>query len=714
MMATRGTSHIGDRGKTRNLAPRDREASENFSAPDVAENRAAAREKERPSTDPGPLRRNLRSSGIADGSSVNTNGNADRPREKGRTNRARKDPSAQGRSSERHNGSEAQATEAESLRRDFTDEELADSDRNFGLEEFFASRGGRRTTRVDDDRMDGNDGPHRDSRGHRVAEGNQGDVTAQDHWRSESPRGTRPAAAEPHLPDPRRYDQDIRPISSERLSQKSHVTSYRHGESPQDGAADGRSRVVVQRPSAVINVDQVGTLFPVGASLKARSLAMLRERCSMSYRNCDMLKQVQFERPFDGSNRENMDDFLIRFEHRALMACWSEADQIVQLVTCLAGPALYQYNQLLENGQICDMTFDEIIAQLRRSFPATCFDASKALTAFTELEQDFEESVQAFAVRFDRAAKRAKVTDQDVLSQKWSTSIREELRHPLMMTSHMQVGSKAMFHELVAKTIELDAIMPRKEVTKKRLSDVDTESRSRKRDREAVMDILDEYEERVTRPAVARAAAQLPPAKIRNVTETEEGWDEWDDAIIAKVQRIVDSRFARQTPAEVMAGMPPSQVAMQGYKPQPAYGRGRGGYDRSRGEGRGRYQAHPQHDSLPREEACKTCGRDNHTTRECWQRLVCFRCGKPGHKAFRCREYEGQGPRGPEGPNATDESARPKYDYGGEQSQRQDNGGKPPASGANTVPVKVNGDLGQRLMQLLKAVENQTGLTQGE
>jgi hypothetical protein len=346
---------------------------------------------------------------------------------------------------------------------------------------------------------------------------------------------------------------------------------------------------------------------------RQRNLDELRRRCSEAVRRADPLRQTPFSDPFEGAPMQNFDDFIERFEQRADLASWTEADRIVRVRECLSGPARRVYTQWLENGSILRMTLADIFAGLRAAFPGSTLDASQALTVFASIKQKSGESVQAYALRFWKIAKSAGLLGHESLGKRWCQSIQRHLRQPLLVFRASPAGSIASLDELVAYTAQLANAFDSE-------SDDDApvattaSHRSSKRDRsqfnsDGVRSELLDDESQQKRPATARPNSW---PVIRNVSGTGMSDLGLQPADVSSVADAIVNRIASMTaesghgrvqaihssPREIMAALPPAQSAQSGFFRQTSRG---DGFDPSQS----------------RSITCYGCGQLGHVRRNC-------------------------------------------------------------------------------------------------
>ncbi len=275
---------------------------------------------------------------------------------------------------------------------------------------------------------------------------------------------------------------------------------------------------------------------------------VLNLRCSPMVRSRDLLNQQPFHQPFNGTN-ENLDDFLERFEERAMRALWTEADRVARVATCLTGAAKRIYDRLLESGEILELGWQDFEDKLRRAFPTSTTNPFKAVAALATIKQRDDENIPNFAIRFEKAAKRANMLNDVDFVTAWCGAVRGPLRQALGIYRMTTEGKQANFEDILEYTTTLEdtlAIHPEEDSAL-----ADQGSRKRRHDQ------LDEeeWDETSSRPPKARPGVGKIHNISSNTTKTENpnpvvDPNQFADVLIQRINHLFSSATPSHQPID--------------------------------------------------------------------------------------------------------------------------------------------------------------------
>ena len=157
----------------------------------------------------------------------------------------------------------------------------------------------------------------------------------------------------------------------------------------------------------------------------------LLAKCSSEFRRHDLTKVMSIPNPFSGSQGQDIDDFLIRFEVRANNCGWSEQDKVMGLAYHLDKGAALAYQRMIANGELADANFNDAVAFLRAKYPQASPSGDQLVAIFRSLRQRKGESVTEFAERFQSALQRTERFQGQMSAAAVITRFRASLRNSL-------------------------------------------------------------------------------------------------------------------------------------------------------------------------------------------------------------------------------------------------------------------------------------------
>ena len=342
----------------------------------------------------------------------------------------------------------------------------------------------------------------------------------------------------------------------------------------------------------------------------------LLAKCSDEFRRHDLTKIQSVPNPFSGSQGQDLDDFLVRFEVKANNCGWSEQDKVLGLAYHLDKGAALAYQRMIANGDLVDVSFNDAVAYLRAKYPQASPSGDQLVTIFRNLRQKRGESVAEFAERFQSALARTErfqgPMSAAAVITRFRASLRDSLRAQLRQVKLEALGARPL-NGMIAEATHMETQL----IQEGAVSDGDSDDvvaipRRKRATREDELEELDPRPQTAKRVVRALAAPEEPwrlpqstsppggPSPISRPAHDEMGH------VLRQVKAIVETTQAVATRMQETQAREASERARQA----------RGG---------------PPVDMRDRRQTTTTC----------------FKCGRQGHWAADCRntrpDRDGQG-----------------------------------------------------------------------
>ncbi len=345
------------------------------------------------------------------------------------------------------------------------------------------------------------------------------------------------------------------------------------------------------------------TSQPTEAEKDANRRALLA-KCSEGFRKLDLTKVQSIPSPFSGGQGQDLDEFLVRFEVRANNCGWTEQDKVLGLAYHLDKGAALAYQRMIANGELASATFNDAVAYLRAKYPQASPSGDQLVTIFRNLRQRKGESVAEFAERFQSALVRAErfqgPMSAAAVITRFRASLRDSLRAQLRQVKLESLGAQPL-NGMIAEAIHMETLLLQEGNYSDGESD-DAPATKRKRvNREDDLDELDPRPQTAKRVVRAVATEDEPwrpahPTALRTETTPPPPTQEDISQVLRQVKAVVETTQA------VAARMHETQARAEAD-------------DRTK-----QARAEPQTDYRRRDSTA-----------------ICFKCGKPGHRALECR-----------------------------------------------------------------------------
>ena len=200
----------------------------------------------------------------------------------------------------------------------------------------------------------------------------------------------------------------------------------------------------------------------------------LTDRCSSRITS---VTKTAFPKKFAGMPSQDFDEFFARFQQRAALCTWTDADQIVAMLGCLEGAAATVYHRWMQDGELEHLAMSEVSEKLRRAFPSSTARNSDALRRFTQLRQRADESVTQLAERFHECLRSCSLSaEHDSVREQWLRAIGPRFRSA-MVREYVHSGQRITLQELISMAVQLESLMREDEPAagKKRHTDSDVD-----------------------------------------------------------------------------------------------------------------------------------------------------------------------------------------------------------------------------------------------
>jgi hypothetical protein len=396
----------------------------------------------------------------------------------------------------------------------------------------------------------------------------------------------------------------------------------------------------------------VGQLTEAEKDFNRRALLA---KCSEEFRRHDLTKVQSIQNPFSGSQGQDLDDFLVRFEVRANNCGWTEQDKVLGLAYHLDKGAALAYQRMIANGELADANFNDAVTYLRAKYPQASPSGDQLVTMFRNLRQRRGESVAEFAERFQSALARTErfqgPMSAAAVITRFRASLRDALRAQLRQVKLETLGAQPL-NAMIAEATHMETQL----LQEGSLSDEEEDEVPLVKRKRTVRD--DELDDMDPRPQTAKRV-------VRALGAPEEPWRTGP----ATAQR---TEPVPQHPAQEEIGHMLRQVKAIVETTQAVATR---------------MQETQSREVEERARQARAAQGGNHPRRD--PASVCFKCGRQGHWASECRnprfDRDGQGrydrreqQRGPEPYRGASRQEfyrpPPRYDgnrYQGHRDQRR-------------------------------------------
>jgi hypothetical protein len=331
--------------------------------------------------------------------------------------------------------------------------------------------------------------------------------------------------------------------------------------------------------------------------------------------------------------------FRERFMSYAITSGWDDTQQVVAMLRFLEGRAATIFNEWINQGYFVKMDADVMWRKLERRF---CDPSEERQAARMDLSlrlQRSGESIQAYEQVFMELAKRAELTEEEMVTQ-WVKNIEPHLAEKCRTHTALRDLS---FQEVV--TVARRAVRQSTEVQQPQVALKRTihAVSARPNDWSGEVDGATPTEERtfliqaITESVRKQLVQELTPKQQHLEDTVGQLKRELDSRQVMQVQQEVRDNGHNPPPRSDSRGPPPG-ADRRG--PPPNRGRGRGAGNRERPT---RTQSYDDRVRLP-PDICSKCGSREHL--RCAWKEVCTYCQQMGHKEVVCfKRIRDQGAR---------------------------------------------------------------------
>ena len=329
----------------------------------------------------------------------------------------------------------------------------------------------------------------------------------------------------------------------------------------------------------------------------------LLAKCSEEFRRHDLTKVQSIQNPFSGSQGQDLDDFLVRFEVRANNCGWTEQDKVLGLAYHLDKGAALAYQRMIANGELADATFNDAVTFLRAKYPQASPSGDQLVTMFRNLRQRRGESVAEFAERFQSALARTErfqgPMSAAAVITRFRASLRDTLRAQLRQVKLETLGAQPL-NAMIAEATHMETQL----LQEGSLSDEEEDEIPQVKRKRIVRD--EELDDQDSRPQTAKRV-------VRALAAPEEPWV--TGPTTSQRMEPVSQRPAQEEIGQVLRQIKAIVETTQAVATRMQETQSREAEERVRQARAAQGGAPPRRDRAS----------------------VCYKCGKQGHWASECR-----------------------------------------------------------------------------